>query len=376
MIALDSFSGTVLWSVESPTVMRWNVPHDCSNWCADANGVFVAAESQAWFVDGKDGQITRRFEIPNSGKPVAGKSWGYICRYQDQLLGTIVDSSAIYTQWWGSSQWFDSTGGADTHVVAGEQLFSMDPESGELQWSYSGLVLHPTITVMDDHIYFFEDKTEAHLNSDTRRISLGEDQIYELVCLDVATGEKKWRRPIGSFAGHIASLYLAGGGDEENRCLVAVASEATKKIFTVDAFDPQTGKPKWDRTVAWEANHHGKHISRPAIQGELMYLRPEVLSLADGSTFHRGFPGGHGCASYALLKNGLFGRLGETTWWDVRTQKVNRFDRIRTDCWISAVPAQGMLLSAEGGGGCSCGTWLETSLGFLPRSVDESLPDK
>jgi hypothetical protein len=26
-----------------------------------------------------------------------------------------------------------------------------------------------------------------------------------------------------------------------------------------------------------------------------------------------------------------------------------------------------MLLAPEGGGGCSCGNWLETSVGFLPK---------
>lgn len=376
MIALDSFSGTVLWSVESPTVMRWNVPHDCSNWCADEDGVFVAAEHQAWFIDGKVGQVTRRFDIPIQGTEAKGKSWGYISRYGDQLIGSVVDSSAIYRQWWGKSHWFDSTGGNDTHVVAGEQLFSLHPESGKLNWRYEGLVLHPTITIMGEQIFFVETQTASHLDSKVRRVSLDEDQSHVLVCLDVATGKTVWRRPISAFEGHLASLYLAGGGDEEHRCLVMAASESTKSQFSVEAFEPETGDTIWTRAVKWEANHHGKHISRPAIQGELVYLRPEVLSLADGSTIHRGFPGGHGCSSYTLASNGMFSRLGETTWWDVRTQKVNRFDRIRTDCWISVVPAQGMVLSAEGGGGCSCGTWLETSLGFLPRSVDEALPEK
>ena len=47
MIALDNYSGAVLWSVEAPTVMRWNVPHDCSNWCADDRGVFRCGESSS-----------------------------------------------------------------------------------------------------------------------------------------------------------------------------------------------------------------------------------------------------------------------------------------------------------------------------------------
>jgi outer membrane protein assembly factor BamB len=376
MIALDSYSGTVLWSVESPTVMRWNVPHDCSNWCADDDGIYVAAANQAWFVDGKTGNVARQFELPLKQAERDGKSWGYIARYKNQLLGSVVSTPAIYTQWWGNTQWFDSTGGADTHVVAGDRLFSLDPKTGDVQWNYDGMVLHPTITVMDDQLFFVEDKTADHQSAATRRISLDADQQHELVCLDVVTGIVKWRRPLAAFAGHIASLYLAGGGETDNRSLVLVASESTQSEFSIQTFRPQTGDPIWIRRVAWEANHHGKHISRPAIQGDLLYLRPEVLKLADGETIRRGFPGGHGCASYTLSTNGLFARLGETTWWDVRHDKVNRFDRIRTDCWISVVPAQGMLLSAEGGGGCSCGSWLETSLGFLPRSVDETFPDK
>ena len=191
MIALDSYSGTVLWSVEAPSVIRLNVPHDCSNWCADENGVFVAAKDQAWFIDGRTGEVARQFDIPRSGSDADGLGWGYISRYKDQLLGTSVDLSAIYVQWWGSSQWFDTTGGADTHVVAGEQLFSMDPETGKVQWKYDGLVLHPTITILDDHIYFVEDKTSSHLQGSTRRISLDNNQQHELVCLDAATGQTK-----------------------------------------------------------------------------------------------------------------------------------------------------------------------------------------
>ena len=229
MIALDSYSGVVLWSVESPSVMRWNVPHDCSNWCADESGVFVASEHQAWFVDGKTGKVARRFNIPSHANQetsqLTGRSWGFISRYNDQLIGTEVSSSAIYKKWWGSSQWFDSTGGADTHVVAGDSIFSMNPESGELQWQYPGLVLHPTITIMDDRIFFVEDKTPDHIASDQRRISLDQSQSYELVCLNAGDGQLQWRQPIDPFAGHLASFYLAGGGDEDNRCLVTVASE-------------------------------------------------------------------------------------------------------------------------------------------------------
>ena len=372
MIALDNYTGAVLWSVESPTVMRWNVPHDCSNWCADDEGVFVAAGPQAWYVSGKSGDITRQFDVPVDDRKQ--NHWGYIARKNDSLIGTVVKSSAIYTRWWGASKWFDSTGGDDTHVVAGDKLFSMNAKTGQLDWEYDGLIIHPTITILNDQIYFIESKTPTHLDGAPRRLSLDAEQQHELVSLRYDSGAEVWRHPIKPFAGHLSSIYLAGGGKKEIQSLVLVASEATKKVFTAQAFSPVSGEQRWTQIVDWESNHHGKHISRPAIQGDLIYLRPEVLNLATGKSLHRGFPGGHGCSSYTASTNGIFTRLGETTWWDARTQKVNRFKRIRTDCWLSVIPAQGMLISAEGGGGCSCGSWLETSLGFLPRNVDEDLP--
>ncbi len=376
MIALDSFSGSVLWSVESPTIMRRNVPHDCSNWCADTEAVYVAAENEAWKINGRDGSILKRFALPIANMDDPTMAWGYIARHDQLLIGTAMRREATYLDWWGGEHWFDSTGGADTHLVAGDLLFALDANDGETAWKYPGMVLHPTITVMDGRLYFIEDRTAEHLAGTTRRISLDENQQHELVCLEMKTGKKLWAQPLDSFKGHLACLYLAGGGNAEQRSLVLVGSESTAKEFTVRSFNPTNGKRNWIRSVAWETNHHGKHISRPAIQAELLYLRPEVMDLATGQTITRGFPPGHGCASYALSTQGLFTRLGETTWWDVRNEKVNRFQRVRTDCWISVVPAQGMLLSAEGGGGCSCGNWLETSMGFIPRSVNENLPDK
>ena len=47
--------------------------------------------------------------------------------------------------------------------------------------------------------------------------------------------------------------------------------------------------------------------------------------------------------------------------------KATSWKRLRPDCWLSTIPAAGMVLSPEGGGGCSCGGWSETSVGFMPK---------
>ena len=382
LLALDAYSGSILWTMETPTVMRWNVPHDSSNWCGDEDEIYVAARNQAWAIDGASGVINRRIALPNeAGKQARtstqARSWGFIALHDDLLLGTDVLRSAIFTDWWGNENWYDSTNGADTHVVCGDQLFALDKSTGAIRWTHDAVVLHPTITILGKRIIFVENRSDASNDASERRIPLNSSQTLFMVGLDIATGKQLWEMPVQQPSGHAAAMYLAGGTTDAGReHLISVTSESETSQFVVQEFDPDTGERGWTAQVAWEANHHGKHISRPAIQGDLIYLRPEVLSLATGEQIVRGFPSGHGCASYALCTQGLIGRLGSTTWWDPRTQTVSRFPRLRTDCWISAIPAQGMLLSAEGGGGCSCGTWIETSIAFLPQSVDETLPGK
>ena len=115
--------------------MRWNIPRDASNWCADDQGVYVAAQSEAWLIDGGSGEIRKHFPVPKvaidpTRAPQSKEhSWGYIARHQDLLLGTAVQSDATYVIWWGKTQWFDSPTGADTHAVAGDAMFALDPKN-------------------------------------------------------------------------------------------------------------------------------------------------------------------------------------------------------------------------------------------------------
>ncbi|MFI5380363.1 MAG: hypothetical protein ACHRHE_13775 [Tepidisphaerales bacterium] len=59
-------------------------------------------------------------------------------------------------------------------------------------------------------------------------------------------------------------------------------------------------------------------------------------------------------------------RSGDLTLWGTDSGSVSSWSRLRPDCWISTIPANGMVLAPEGGGGCSCGSWPEMSAGFVP----------
>ena len=91
-----------------------------------------------------------------------------------------------------------------------------------------------------------------------------------------------------------------------------------------------------------------------------------MIDLASGQIQPLAMPSG-GCGSYALSQHLLF-RAGDVAAWSLAADaKTSTWHRLRPDCWISPIPASGMLLSPQAGGGCSCGGWLELSIGFMPK---------
>ena len=117
-------------------------------------------------------------------------------------------------------------------------------------------------------------------------------------------------------------------------------------------------------------------MSRPAIVGETLYVRPMAFNLTTGKVLSKVIPGG-GCGTYACTENSIIFRSGNVTMWDSAKGKSTSWSRLRPGCWLSTIPASGMLLSPEAGGGCSCGNWLETTIVLAPKdNVKEDTQDE
>jgi len=361
IIAIDAHNGLIQWAREIPTMVRFNVPRDCSNWCTDGEFLYVAIDDQCWKFSAKDGEVQHRYPIPEKSTP---QDWGFLATVDDQIIGSTNQQAAAYVDWDGPTYWYDQTGGPLAAKVVSDQLFSVGKTSESMQWSYpGGVVLNATITITDEKVYFLETNDVDLLAGKAARLQDAKLwKSLELVALDLKTGEEKWRGPINGMDGTTAiSMTIS---DEK---LIVNASSAGK--FSVHCCDATaSGKVLWNSEFKWEANHHGKHLARPAVVGGKVFVRPVVLDLETGEKLtNLSFPSGHTCASYTLCKNAMFLRAGDLTMWSPDSGEVSRWPRIRTDCWISLIPAGGMLLVPEGGGGCSCGKWMESSLGFGVR---------
>jgi len=365
MLAVDAYNGSLLWSLEIADLERFNMPRDCSNWCADDRWVFAAVRDRCWRINAADGTISRMFPVQAARSKEAVWDWGYVAHEGDLLLGSAVPQGTAWTNIWGGSGegWYDAQGGPVTFPVCSDSLFALDKESGETRWRYEdGVILNPTITIGGGHVYFLECRNPEIVDGASRRI--GTPQLWQelrLVAIEVATGEKVWDRPLEAMGPQIVS-YLAYAKDR----LVLVTSAGGK--HRVDVFETQAGQRQWNAETAWLKGDHGGHMSRPAIVENTLYVRPSAFDLYTGQRLAQQMPNG-GCGTYACATSALIFRAGTVTLWDRETAVSTTWNRLRPDCWLSTIPAGGMLLSPEGGGGCSCGSWMETSLGFAPREA-------
>jgi len=367
ILALDAYNGSPLWSLEIPDFERFNMPRDCGNWCADREFVYAAVRDKCWRIDGTSGRVVDQREVMPASNADWQYDWGYLASDGPRLIGSAVKQGTSWTDFWGGADagWYDARSGAVTFPVCSDNLFALDKATGRPAWSYAGgVILNSTITVAGGRIYFVESRHPDLKDGPERRV--GRPELWQqqfLVALDAETGSAVWQQPIDTENGDVV-FYMAHSQDR----LVIVAS--TNGRYHVYGLSTERGEQVWEQQVDWPEGKgdHGKAMSRPAIVGGGVYVRPGAFALSDGKPLPHTVPLG-GCGTYACTANTLVFRSGTVTLWNRATGTVSGWPRLRPDCWLSTIPAAGMLLSPEGGGGCSCGSWLETSIGFMPRET-------
>lgn len=365
LIGVDALNGTPLWSLEIPSLERFNMPRDCGNWCADNDHLFVAVRNGCWRIDAQTGDVEQIHDVIDGDRTKWQYDWGYVARVGNVLLGSAVKQGTAFTNFWGNADagWYDARSGSTTFKVCSENLFAVDPESGKRKWEYiNGLIINPTITATAEYTYFVECRNPAVKALTSRRV--GMPQLWKdqyLVALHTATGEIAWEKALDTEDG-IVVFNMAKGGDRLVLC------SSNNKKYNVYAFAANDGKQVWEQSFGWLGGQgdHGKAMSRPAIVGDTVYVRPRTLDLNTGEIGALTMPGG-GCGTYAATTEALFFRSGNVTAWNNSSGSTTSWNRLRPGCWLSTIPANGMLLSPEAGGGCSCGSWLETSVGFMPK---------
>jgi outer membrane protein assembly factor BamB len=364
VLCVDAYNGAVQWSLEVPEFLRFNVPRDGSNWCVDDDTVFMAVRDACWCLDARTGEVLRRYPALSAGRSDWRYDWGYIARAGDLVFGTAVKEGTAPVDFYGGAGWYDKPSGPSTLKVCSDNFFALREKDGSTVWHYAnGLVVNATVSIGERYAFFVETRNAGLMQGEQRRLegqAFWQDQ--HLVCIDTRDGSVRWQRPIDTFDG--ATMFVMA---QSQGRLVLMASGNNR--YHVYAYDAGTGKDQWHTEYGWPGNNHGMHMSRPAIVGERVFARPAVLELATGKVLPQKIPGKfRGCSTYAATSHALIYRNSGVTIWGHESQKQTTWGRLRPDCWLSTIPACGLLLLPEAGGGCSCGSWMEMSIAFAPKT--------
>jgi len=249
--------------------------------------------------------------------------------------------------------------------VCSDELFAMSKRTGDVLWTYAqGAIINTTIAIDDGVVYLVESRNPEVGGLDTGRV--GSQQLWSdqyLVAIDAGTGKKLWEEKPDTVNGTVV-FFLACSGDS-----VVIMSSVSGR-YHLYCYRRQDGQLNWRVDHKWPSDNHSGHMQHPVVTADRVYQEPCVYDLRTGELVTDKMGRHEGCATYAAAEGALIyrGRSRCIAMWDMETAEVSTWTNLRPSCWLSVIPAGGMVLAPEGGGGCSCGNWLETSIAFAPRN--------
>lgn len=362
LIVQDSYNGRILWSLEIPGLRRTNVKVDTSNSCLDEKACYLAIRDRCWQLDAATGRMLASYPVSESAN--GSFDWGYIASDRHLLLGTAVRRGASFSDFKGPDKWHDKLLGDGTAKICSDSIFAIDKDTGTRLWTrMRGAVINPTITLGDGLIYFLESRHPKVLKSDRGRIGMPE--LYEdlhLVALNQESGSIVWEKPV-HYGKRPTVLYLCHA-QETVVVQSSLPDDKTYNLFTYEAAD---GTELWRHKYPWRRSDHGHHVQHPVIAGNRLIAQPEFFDLRTGKKLGD-TPERRKCSTMTGAANLLHYRDYYDEVWDLTTGKTSEFKGLRSSCWLGIVSADGLILSSESGGGCSCNFPIQLSIGYRTKN--------
>jgi hypothetical protein len=199
------------------------------------------------------------------------------------------------------------------------------------------------------------------------------------VALDLRTGRRKWdhARDFSKLQYMTYLVYANGtlvttGTDKEKRFHTYAIAAVEKAVEDLDGERTiiPPGSLIWEDHHAAGKNHHSGHLQHPVIIGDTFYSDQWAFDLRTGKQVRDDLPERRGCGTMSASNHSMFFRHHFHGMWNLDTNRRSQFEGIRSGCWLGLIPAGGMLLAPETSAGCSCTHSIQTSVGYLPRSLE------
>jgi outer membrane protein assembly factor BamB len=360
LFGLDAYNGTILWSLQIPTMRRANMPRDGSNMVADDDHLWVAIGGRCVGFDGQTGRRVLQRDVPELAAQQV-HDWGYVSRVGPLLFGSGVRPGSQYDG--DRGEWYESFGDRDVARVNSDYLFAMYGDTGQLRWAYQqGIIMNSTITIGDDRVYFIESRNAAAKQAESGRLldEILHDQF--LVALDRETGLVAWQKPFDfslcesvTYVTHANGVLLVSGTDKQAR-------------FHTYAFDAATGEELCQYEMPDQKGHHTGHLAHPTIVGDRVYFNKHTFDLRTGEVLATEDFNWHGCGIMSASNHLIFSRYEYHGIFDPVSGQRTELLGLRSGCWLSLIPSGGLLLAPETSAGCSCGHALQTSVAYVPAA--------
>jgi len=367
IICVDAYNGTPLWNRYVPDSRVLGALRDCGTMAVTSDHIYIAAGQTALGFKVEDGDQDITLEAPQV-IPGQESKWGYLAIVGDQIFGSGKKPTASVTTLGRDN--CDAFEGDYRDMVSSDYLFSLDRKTGEVLWTYRGLVFNNTITIGDDFMYIVESRNSKALHDFDGRLRVDHfnDGPTYIVKLDKKTGEKIWEKEFKFPYSQIMFLSFTKG-----TLLITGSFNVKSKVhYRIYAFDGNKGTVNWEKEYEGQdiGGSHGEQWQHPVVIGNRIFLYPYIFDLKTGIrddvTFSKG-----GCGAFSGSANNLFARNSNPTFYDLikeDKQGTHLTEVNRPGCWINIIPAGDLISVPEASSGCTCDYPIQTSFVFISKN--------
>ena len=400
LMAIDAYNGTRLWTASFPHSGRKEAGHNTHSYACIGNWLFVASGNQCHQLHGLTGQAIHTFE---SVQP--GCDWGYVGGWNHYLIGTSqcadVDRFRQRPRLWSKA----GTGGFASRPASSRDLFVYDLRTGERLWTYNGgAILNVSITgdVERETLYFVESRNSIAMNDTTGQIEFSEFLAREgetgahIVALDINTGKERWSQPITRNVDNpqqwIMYLTYADGVLLTSRTYFEKREDGELGYgYDFEALDDDAeGRSLWQKWLpspyvlaTWKNPLHShpfyarnKFYFMARYYGAVYSFDQRTGAETVDVTFGRGWEQSEAksCTTPAASESAFYFRRNSHFLYDLETQSIKDMTRVsRPACWMSMIPAGGLITMLEQSTGCKCGFAIRLSVAFASETDDADL---
>ncbi len=382
VFAVDAYNGREMWNRHLENVARVPAANRGGNIVADKDSVYCIQGTKCLRLDARTGATRAVYEFPLAAEHRAVLTeaaaayadsaktrivWEYLGVTGDFILGSLANEVLYETM--PSQPYFSAAQQA-------RYLFAFRKSSGRLAWHRKvDRAVSPLAIVANEERVYYLDRTDERLYQQTRRRG-DTSGVCVLKVVDLATGRLLWERP-GIRIEHKALIL-------KDDVLVTYPNPIEHDVQEGDsgvaAYSALDGTLLWEKAEYAGVSGNGRKaiIRHTFVIGDTLFL-PWAFDLRTGEEklLHRNpltgreerfdVKGQNFCGTMAAGKSLVAYRSASIGFQEVgRDSGSFWLPELRPSCWISLLPAGGLVLSPEGSASCLCPYTYKTSAAFMP----------